>query len=376
MELSYAELPLHYGKAPAWLFKRMVALAREISNVLVLEFGTEGFLEKISDPFWFQALGCVLGFDWHSSGLTTTTCGALKEALNKEDLGIAIAGGKGKVSKKTPGQIVELSEKIGLNESKTEELVYASRMSAKVDNVALQDSYKLYHHCIFFDEKGHWAVVQQGMNEKSGYARRYHWESSKVKSFDEEPHKAICCNERKELVLNLTAKESRENKKITLDLVKDNPENLNSAFLLLSGQKTLTNWNSVFSKEMLFMPKEINWDAIRKAYEFQPMNYEEFLGIKGIGPNTVRALALISELVYGSRADWKDPVKYSFTVGGKDGVPFPVKIDVMDEVIEVLNDAVKQARINNYEKIKAIKRLKELVSKEKTKKNNNLKKFV
>ncbi len=359
--MRYAELPLHYGKAPAWLFKRMVALAREISSVLVLEFGTKGFLERITDPFWFQAFSCVLGFDWHSSGTTTTTCGALKEALNKEDLGLAIAGGKGKVSRKTPEQIIQLCEKLGISDKKANELVYASRMSAKIDNVALQDSYNLYHHCIIFDERGRWAVIQQGMNEEISYARRYHWNFSNVKKFDEEPHAAICCNEKKRAVLNLTSKESRENKKASLDLVKESPKKIEACLALLSGQKTLFNWHLKVKDERLFMPRHINWNALREAYEFQPKNYEEFLSIKGVGPSTARALALISELIYGNKADWRDPVKYSFAVGGKDGVPFPVKKRVMDKAIEVLSDAVKQAKLSDYEKLHAIKRLKALV---------------
>lgn len=357
----YADLPLHYGKAPRWLFERMVLLAKEIGNILVLEYGTKGFLERISDPFWFQALSCTLGFDWHSSGTTTTTCGALKEALNSADVSLAIAGGKGKVSRKTPEQVKKLGETLGLKDKQIEKLVYASKMSAKVDNAALQDSYTLYHHCIFFDEKGNWVVVQQGMNDETGYARRYHWNSSELNSFIEEPHSAICCDEKKELALNLPSKESGENRKASLDLVKESPRKIEAHIKALAEQKTLFNWHIQPKEEHLMMPRNINWEALKEAYEFQPKNYEEFLSIKGIGPNTVRALALISELIYGSKADWRDPVKYSFAVGGKDGVPFPVKRRVMDKAIEVLSDAVKQAKLSNYEKLQAIKRLEQLV---------------
>ncbi|MCD6478443.1 MAG: DUF763 domain-containing protein [Candidatus Diapherotrites archaeon] len=364
MNMRYAELPLHYGKAPYWLFRRMVALGKAISEVVILEYGTKGFLERIADPFWFQALSCVLGFDWHSSGTTTTTCGALKEALNEscEQYGLAIAGGKGKASKKAPEHIEIFSERLNISDKKACEIVYASRMSAKVDNAALQDCYQLYHHCIFFDEKGNWVVVQQGMNDETSYARRYHWNGNELNDFVEEPHKAICCDEKRNAVLNLTSKRSRENKKVAIDLVKESPEKLKKEFMRLgSAQRTLENWNQRIRNESLVMPKNINWNALKHAYEFQPKNYEEFLSIKGIGPGTVRALALISELIYGSKADWRDPVKYSFAVGGKDGVPFPVKKRVMDKAIEVLSDAVKQAKLSDYEKLQAIKRLKALV---------------
>jgi len=359
--MDYAELPLHYGKAPAWLFQRMVALGKAISEVLIIEYGTEGFLERIANPFWFQALSCVLGFDWHSSGTTTTTCGALKEALNEKstELGIAVAGGKGKVARETPMEIIALSERLNIGCKKNKQLIYASRMSAKVDNTALQDSYKLYHHCIFFDENGNWVVVQQGMNDETRYARRYHWNGAIVKDFLEEPHSAICCDERKDAVLNLTSSASRENKKISVDLVCDSVEKIRDDFAKLpSFQRTLSNWDQKLSNEALVMPKHVNWDALKKAYELKPKNYEELLSIDGIGPNTARALALISELIYGEHADWKDPVKYSFAFGGKDGVPFPVQTQAMDDATELLNNAIKQAKLSDYEKINAIKRLK------------------
>lgn len=361
---AYADLPLHYGKAPRWLFERMVALAKEIGNILIIEYGTKSFLERISDPFWFQALSCTLGFDWHSSGTTTTTCGALKEAFNNAELGLAVAGGKGRCSRKTPEQIMKLGERLSLKNGRIEELVYASKMSAKVDNAALQDSYMLYHHCILFDEYGNWVVVQQGMNDETSYARRYHWNSSELNSFIEEPHSAICCDEKREIALNIPSKRSGENRKVSLDLVKESPKKLEAQFKAMAKQKTLFNWNLKLERteKHLVMPRSINWQALREAYEFQPKNYEEFLSIKGIGPNTVRALALISELIYGSKADWHDPVKYSFAVGGKDGVPFPVKRKVMDKAIEVLSDAVEQAKLSNYEKVQAIKRLKRLVT--------------
>ncbi len=358
--MRIAELPLHYGKAPKWLFKRMVKLADAIIQLMVYEFGTKKVLKRLSDPFWFQALSCTLGFDWHSSGTTTTTCGALKEAINNasNELGMAVAGGKGNVARKAPEQIKELC---GSNEwSFDEKLVYASRMSAKVDNTLIQDGYELYHHVIFFDENSNWCVIQQGMNTSTKYARRYHWDSE-INCFVYEPQKAICCDRIEKEALNMCSKKSEETRKASLELVCDSIERLKREWLMLKGQKTLYNWNSQNTKiERLVMPLNINWEALRKAYEFQPKNYEEFISIRGIGPETVRALAYISELIYGTEADWKDPVKYSFTVGGKDGVPFPVKKQVMDKAIEFLEDAIKQAKLKDYEKKEALKRLKKL----------------
>ncbi|MBM4128875.1 MAG: DUF763 domain-containing protein, partial [Nitrospira sp.] len=217
-----ATLPLHYGKAPRWLFSRMVALSREIVAALITEFGHEELLRRLSDPFWFQALGCVLGFDWHSSGLTTTVTGALKEGIKgtERELGIFIAGGKGRVSRKTPEEIIKYSELYSFEPSP---LVYSSRMSAKIDNTALQDGYHLYHHTFLFTSSGNWAVVQQGMNPLDRTARRYHWLGEDVKDFVVEPHKAICCDKR-QLTLNMVALESEDARKISAALSKDKPE--------------------------------------------------------------------------------------------------------------------------------------------------------
>jgi len=191
VKTGVANLPLHPGKAPRWLFKRMVNLSRGIIEVISYEYGTDEFLRRISDPFWFQALSCVLGYDWHSSGTTTVTCGALKEAINPEDNGFAIAGGKGKTSRKTPSEIEKISEIYNLSTSAVKKLQYSSRMCAKIDNTAIQDGHNLYHHVFIFSESGMWAVIQQGMNNETNYARRYHWLSEELESFVCEPHNAI-----------------------------------------------------------------------------------------------------------------------------------------------------------------------------------------
>jgi len=355
-------LPLHGGKAPAWLFGRMVKLAEATSAIIIDEYGAEEFLKRLSEPWWFQSFGCVLGFDWHSSGLTTTVCGALKEALKRkeQELGIFIAGGKGKTSMKTPLEIRNKGDMINLSDSDINNLIYSSKMSAKVDNTAVQDGYQLYQHSFFFDEKGRWCVVQQGMNPDNKYARRYHWLSSDFESFVEEPHSAICCDKTGK-TLNMTSRDSREARNASVDLIKENPvkleKNIDNVKRLRKDQSTLFNFSS-FSMSSEHFPKiSVDMKILMKAYEEQPSNYEELLAIKGVGPKTVRALALLSEIMYGKKASWKDPCKYAFAHGGKDGWPYPVNREVYDKSIEILKDAIKQAKLKNYEKLNALKRL-------------------
>jgi len=348
-----ATLPLHPGNAPPWLFKRMVALGREISKVIVFEYGTEAFIGRLSDPFWFQSLSCVLGFDWHSSGTTTVTLGALKEAINKENLGVKVLGGKGKSMRKTPAELEVIADEFNLDDEK---LKHASKMCAKVDNDAIQSGHALYHHSFIIDEKGTWAVIEQGMRPEDKTARRYHWLSKEVKSFVEEPHKAILGKRERE-VLNMVARESEEARSISVDLAKEPTSNLQSLFIeIKKGQTTLEDFTSIKTR-YLRMPVSIPWNRIRRIYEIQPRNYEELLAIDGVGPSTIRALALISELIYDKPPSRKDPVRYSFTVGGKDGVPFPVDRDAMDKATEVLRSAIDNAKIGRDEKLKAVKRL-------------------
>lgn len=341
-KVGVANLPLHYGKAPKWLYERMVRLASAISGIIIYEYGEEKFLELLSNPFWFQCFSCVLGYDWHSSGTTTVTTAALKEALTKYD--IAVAGGKG-MAKKT---LEEIEKKANNFDIDAEKIKYASRMTAKVDSSALQDGYGLYHHTIFFTRKGKWIVIQQGMNIKTRYARRYHW-IWKIKNFIEEPHSGIAGI--KGIALNMTAKESEEARKISLDIAKERPSILMRQFKAIKSYKA----------EKLDMPRHINWNALKEVYEIQPKNYEEFLSIKGIGASTVRALAYISELIYGKAPSWKDPVKFSFAVGGKDGVPYPVDRKAMDEATKILQLSLEEATLGKKEKIEAIKRLKALI---------------
>ncbi len=359
-----ANLPLHGGKAPRWLFGRMVKLAEGIIGIVVYEYGREEFLKRISDPFWFQALSCVLGFDWHSSGTTTVTCGALKEAFKPLNLGIAVAGGKGRTSRKAPLEIERIGDIFDFSESKVDELVHSSKLSAKVDNSAVQDLHQLYHHTFFLTEDGSWAVVQQGMNPDLGTARRYHWYQKHIKSFVDEPHDSIL-GEKMKISLDMTSRFSKECRKTSVDLVKDKPKKLGDLMRSIRPpfQRSLEEFTTNYEPaiQILSMPKRINWRALKEAYEFQPKNYEELISIKGIGPSTIRALALISELIYGDAPSWKDPVKYSFAVGGKDGVPYPVDRRAMDRSIEILKDGISQANLGNKERLKAVKRLRDFV---------------
>lgn len=351
MRTGIANLPLHYGKAPAWLFERMRDLSRGITLVLIEEFGPEEMLRRLSDPFWFQAFGAVLGFDWHSSGLTTTVCGALKEGLRglERELGLFVAGGKGRTSRRTPREIEEVGDLLVID---AQDLVYASKMAAKVDSAALQDGYQIYHHCFIFTTKGSWSVVQQGMNETNRYARRYHWLSDDLESFVCEPHSAICCDQRG-VTLNMVAEESDSARSVTTELSKEKPDKL------ISEVKRLQNLDLPHRHEV--MVRDLNPERLKrillKTYERQPQSFEQLLGIEGVGPKTIRSLSLISELVYGVKPSFRDPARYSFAHGGKDGYPYPVDRENYDRSIEILRKAISTARIGNREKLDALKRL-------------------
>lgn len=356
-----ATLPLHGGKAPRWLFNRMVNLSECIIDIIIDEFGQRGLLERLSDPWFFQSLSCVLGYDWHSSGTTTVTCGALKVAMDRQKLGVTTCGGKGRTSLKTPDEIREKSQIFNLPGYKTDSLVYASKMSAKTDNSLIQDNYKLYHHCFFFTEKGEWIVIQQGINDDKGNARRYHW-GLEQQRFTKNPSQNILCPTRLKEALNMTDKDSYENQKTCLDLVRDNPDKLRKKMVdpVSEKQCRLDKWNGN-RQEVLVMPRSVNWDAVRDAYEFQPQTYEELVSRKGIGPGTIRGLALIAELVYGDKASWRDPVKFNFAFGGKDGVPYPVDRGSMDEAVEVLKTGIKSSDVKRSTQNRALNSLRKCI---------------
>ncbi len=351
MRTGVADLPLHSGYCPPWLFKRMKELGKTIAEIIVSEYGRKEFLRRLSDPFFFQSLSCVLGFDWHSSGTTTVTLGALKEALDTE-MGVVICGGKGRTARKTPEEIERVGEIFSFSTKKIEELKRASKMVAKVDNALLQDGHQIYHHSFILSEGGSWVVIQQGLNVDRRTARRYHWKDD-IKSFVVEPHSGIVADRLETTVLDMTSKKSEEARKISVDLVNDGPEHIKS--LIVEEQRSLKEF--LTGQKYLRMPWKINWKKLYEAYELQPKNYEELISIKGIGPSTVRALALVSQLIFGKEPSWRDPAKYSYAHGGKDGVPYRVNTRRMEETNKILRDAIENAKIGRRDKIEALKRL-------------------
>lgn len=355
MRTGITTLTLDTGKIPKWLFENMVKLAIPINEALIDEYGQDEYLRRISNPLFFQSFINVLAFDWNSSGSTTVLTGVLKESLNKQNLGVYVAGGKGKTSRKTPEEI----ERSNLSTNKIKKLKYASKISAKVDSNLVQDDYVLYHHGFFYNDKGRYAIVQQGMNTETSMARRYHWLSEDVTDNIVEPHKAICCD-LKNKTLNLTSKKSEDIREISLDLIKDNPLKLRKYFLK-KGQTSLTDYIGKKIK-ILNLPRdnEIDWNKLKEIYDIQPRDYEELVALKGVGAKTLRALALISQLIYGAEIDWRDPVKFSFAHGGKDGVPYPVNKRRYNESIEIMRNAIKEARLGDKERLKALKRIKNL----------------
>jgi hypothetical protein len=337
----------------------MVRLSREIVIYLASEYGTRDVLRRLSDPFWFQAFGCVLGFDWHSSGVTTTVCGAVKEGIKDidADIGFFAAGGKGNVSRKTPQQIADACDRIGRD---AQPLVYASKTAAKVDSAAVQDGYQLYHHVFFFTSAGEWCVVQQGMSDASRMARRYHWLSESVTSFVDDPHEAVCCDARVD-TLNLVAHENDPVRRASAELAAQKPE-----VTLTALAKMPIPSLSMPSRHELLPEIDVASPYLQKilvkTYERAPQDFEALLAIEGVGPKTLRALALASELVHGTSATMRDPARFSFAHGGKDGTPFPVDKITYDRTIEILNKAINRSAIDRSEKVKAFKRLAEFSS--------------
>jgi hypothetical protein len=348
-----ATLPLHGGKAPRWLFDRMAKLAPEIAEAIVFEHGRSAFLERLSDPYWFQAFGCVLGFDWHSSGVTTTVCGALKEGLapRARDLGLYVAGGKGKASRRTPFELREFGSRLGLDGDR---LAYSSRMAAKVDSAAVQDGFGIYHHSFFLSTDGEWAVVQQGMRENDSSARRYHWLGSGVSDFVNEPHAAIASDGGEQLVLNMVASESSGARTASAEFARNEPR-------LVDREIARVISMALPSRHWVDIKQDINPAHLRKVllstYEANPQTFEQLLSVRGVGPKAVRALALVADVVYGSPASMRDPARFSFAHGGKDGHPYPVNRAVYDRSIEWLREAVAKAKIGRSEQLHALRRL-------------------
>jgi uncharacterized protein len=348
-----ADLPLHTGRAPAWLFDRMKQLAPAIVEAIVVDRGPAAVLERLSDPHWFQAFGCVLGFDWHSSGVTTTVCGALKEGLagREADTGIHVAGGKGRTSRRTPQELVAIGARTGLDGNR---LAYTSRMTAKVDSAAVQDGFDLYHHSFFVASSGEWAVVQQGMRDRDGSARRYHWLGSRTADLVNEPHAAVASDVKSESVLNLVAAESSATRAAAARFAAEDPQHTAKEIArAITLELPRRHWVDI---ERDINPRHLK-TVLLSTWETAPADFETLLAVKGVGAATLRALALISELLYGAPASSRDPARYSFAHGGKDGFPFPVDRRTYDGSIDFLRDALGRARIGSSDRLHALKRL-------------------
>lgn len=363
MRTGIATVPLDYGRCPRWLFERMRRLSRSITLAIIEEFGPEEFLKRVSDPVWFQSFGCVLGFDYNSSGLTVTTLGALKAGIFdiQDRLGLYVCGGK-KTSRETPSEIEAYGISRGFEFAPN--LIYASKMAAKIDSSLIQDGYQIYQHNFLFTSSGQWTVVQQGMNIGSQTARRYHWLSTNIQDMLEEPHSGIISGA-KVKPLNLTAKESRENKDISLSLIREEPKSIIKNLGLITTKKSqnLTlmemydkefHWHPVVEEQFDLQRLEKIISSIRHQ---SPESFERLVSLKGVGPKTIRALSLVAELVYGAKPSYEDPARYTFSVGGKDGTPYQVDRSTYDKIIGIMEKGILQSKISIREKQNAIRRL-------------------
>lgn len=349
-----ADLPLHYGKVPPWLYERMSVLGLSVIEVILMDYGKDEVLRRLADPFWFQSFGAVMGMDWHSSGITTSVMGALKRSVNpnSQSLGLYICGGKGKFSRETPSELIQIADKTGLNGN---ELVRASKLSAKVDNTAVQDGYQLYLHNFILADNGNWSVVQQGMHESDGTARRYHWHSGNIKSFVEEPHTGINGISRGR-ILNLTDAEAFGNRKGILEISHTDSAEIMSDFSRL----ILPNHHHVDASDVDL--KRLG-ALLYVTRERQLQNFEDLLMLEGVGPRTMQSLALVSEVIHGAPSRFKDPARFSFAHGGKDGHPFPVPTKVYDESISIIKKGIEKSKLGNSDKLRTLNRLHEIVVK-------------
>jgi len=326
----------------------MALLGGAIVESVLQEYGKKAFLSRMSDPLWFQALGCVLGMDWHSSGITTSVMGALKKAINPKshELGIYICGGKGRFSKQTPAELLMISQKLGLN---GDELIRSSKLTAKVDNTAIQDGFQLYLHSFVLSSEGEWTVVQQGMNGSNGMARRYHWHSSAIKSYVEDPHTFIY-GKNQGIILNLADKKANASHEAMLEITREDPGKMFSEIQKI----IMPAHHAVRAKDVNL--KRLG-SVLALAHEKNLRDFESLLLLEGVGPRTIQSLALVSEVIHGTPIRFTDPARFSFAHGGKDGHPFPVPTKVYDETIHILQDSVEKAKIGDADKQQAIKNL-------------------
>jgi hypothetical protein len=343
-----ADLPLHGGRVPPWLAQRMTLLGTGIVEAVLHHYGHSELLSRLSDPFWFQALGSVMGMDWHSSGITTSVVGALKRGLNprSHELGLYICGGRGRQSLRTPDELRGIADRTGLDGA---ELVRASRLAARVDNTAIADGFQIYLHSFIVTSGGEWAIVQQGLNDASGLARRYHWHSASVRDFTSEPHTGIV-GEPQGAIMNLVASEARPAQSALLDIVHERPEST-----LQQVQRL------VMPRHHEVRPRDVDLQrlgaVLATAYERDLHDFAELLLVEKLGPRTLQSLALVAEVVHGAPSRFTDPARFSFAHGGKDGHPFPVPLKTYDESISVLRRSLDAAKVGDTEKIAGFKRL-------------------
>lgn len=343
-----ADLPLHTGIVPKWLYERMTKLGLAISEAIIYHYGKSALLSRLSDPFWFQSFGSVLGMDWHSSGITTSVMGCLKAGFQSrsDELGIYICGGKGQHSRNTAQELIRVGYKTGVDGDK---LARYSRLAAKIDNTAVQDGFQLYLHSFIATNEGEWAVVQQGMQQHGSMARRYHWHSKDVKDFVSEPHSAVCGTNQGH-ILNLVSQLADSSRSGIMEIAQEKPDNILKEARYLK----MPMHHDVKAKDIdLKRLGSILW----LAQEVQPKDFSELLLLEGLGPRTLQSLAFVSEVIHGTPTRFEDPARFSFAHGGKDGHPFPVLTKVYDESICVLQHAIEMAKVNQSDKLTAIKTL-------------------
>lgn len=341
-QFGSADLALMRGGIPPWLYERMKKLSLAIVESILTEYGHQAFLAKLSDPFWFQSFGAVIGMDWNSSGVTTAVTRALKDTINphSRELGLYVCGGKGRQSMRTPTELVSVGEKTGLDGT---QLSRFSKLVAKVDNTAVQDSFQLYLHSFLVSRAGDWIAIQQGMNGSTRQARRYHWHSGNIKSFVNEPHAAVCGTNQGDIV-NLVAGNAEPTRGGILEIIQEAPDKM-----MREVQKmVLPSYCGVKAKDVnLKRLGSILW----LAQENQTNQFEDLLLLKGLGPRTLQSLTLVSEVIHGTPSRFSDPARYSFAHGGKGGRPFPVPTKVYDETISALRKALDQAKIGQRDSV-------------------------
>ncbi|MBV9155283.1 MAG: DUF763 domain-containing protein [Acidobacteriaceae bacterium] len=349
---GFADLPLHGGRVPPWLAERMEKLGTAIVESILHHYGASEFLSRISDPFWFQAFGCVMGMDWHSSGITTSVLGALKRGLNPRahELGIYICGGRGKQARKTPAELLSVANSKGLN---GDALVRTSRLTAKIDNNAIGDGFQIYLHSFIVTAAGEWAVVQQGMNDSTALARRYHWHSTSVRDFTCDPHTGIL-GENEGIILNLVDHRAKPAQNALLTIASEKPDKSLSEVRKLS----MPGHHDVRAQNVDL--KRLG-AVLAVSYEQQLRDFASLLLLENLGPRTLQTLALVAEVVHGAPSRFSDPARFSFALGGKDRHPFPVPLKTYDESLSVLRSSLDRAKLGDAEKLGGFKRLDRLV---------------